>query len=396
MNGRARSPGRPSLAAVTDLDVPLRVCVVHPGTDLYGSDRMVLRTVQALAAGGARVDLRVPATGTLTGRLDELGVTWQRVDFPVLRRTLLSPRGLLELLRRLLTSLPAVVRAVRASDVVYVNTVSCGVWLAVAALLGVPSVCHVRENEPQMGRAQRRLLLAPLLCATAVLANSRSTLSWTTGTWPRLAGRARVVYNGLDLPAHALADPLSGPGPVRLLVVGRLSGRKGQEVAVRALARLRDGGADAVLSLVGDHYPGYEDHVAGLHALVAGLHLQDRVDFAGFRTELDAVWAAGDVALVPSLLEPFGNVAVEAMAAGLPVVASAVQGLTEIITPGRTGWLVPPGDDALLAAAVAEVLADPVRSRAVAAAGAAEVRERFALARYDTEVTSAIGSVTRR
>lgn len=368
----------------------MRVAVVHPNTDLYGSDRMLLRTVQALHAAGLEVELFVPARGAFTKELDELHLAWQLVAFPVLRRTLLSPKGLTQLGRDLLLSLPAVVRATRRADCVYVNTVNCGVWLAAARAVGVPALCHVRENEPGMGRLQRTLLLLPLLMATRVLANSRSTKDWVVGSFGRLGTRTQVVYNGLDLPVAASVLQLRAGDPVRLLVVGRLSWRKGQDVAVRALARLREAGVDASLTLAGDHYPGYEAYVDDLHRIADGLGVSDHVHFVGFQHDLAPVWAAADVALVPSLLEPFGNVAVEAMAAGVPVVVSRVQGLTEIVEAGRTGWFVLPGDDQALAQAVQALLGNPGLTRAVAATAAEDVRRRFSLARYNTDIVTAI------
>jgi glycosyltransferase involved in cell wall biosynthesis len=89
------------------------------------------------------------------------------------------------------------------------------------------------------------------------------------------------------------------------------------------------------------------------------------------------VWpwlAEADIVVVPSRWEPFGNVAVEGMLARRPVVASSVQGLTEIVRPGQTGLLVPPDDPAALAAAIATLLGDWPRAKALAAA-AGKMRE---------------------
>jgi glycosyltransferase involved in cell wall biosynthesis len=372
-----------------------RIVIVHPNTDLYGSDRMLLRSLLALRDAGAEVELHVPAPGAFTDRLRELGIAWHRTEFPVLRRTLASPAGVLRLARQLVISLPAVVRALRAADVLYVNTINCGIWLLVAKALGVPAICHVRENEAQMGRTQRMLLLAPLLAATKILTNSRSTQDWVVGALPRLGGRTKVLYNGLDLPDAPYARPFEHSSGLRLVVVGRLSWRKGQDVAIRALADLRKSGIDATLTLVGDHYPGYEAYVEGLHELASKLEVDGVVDFAGFHSELEPFWANTDIALVPSLLEPFGNVAVEAMAAGVPVVASDVQGLAEIIDDGATGRLVPAGDASALATVIRQLASDSNTAQAMAAMATRTVLKRFSLDRYNTELVAEVSTTPR-
>jgi glycosyltransferase involved in cell wall biosynthesis len=373
----------------------MHVVVVHPNTDLYGSDRMLLRAVLALRDASDEVELHVPAEGAFTRELGRLAIPWQQTAFPVLRRTLLNPSGLYQLARQLITSLPAVVRAVRRADVVYVNTVNCGTWLVVAKLLGVPAVCHVRENEPGMGRLQRALLLAPALCATRVLTNSCSTRDWVLGAFGRLRKKTEVLYNGLELPEEPYARPFDVPGRVRLLLVGRLSWRKGQTVALQALAAVRRAGVDATLTLAGEHYPGYEAYVEELHTLVADLDLTDVVRFVGFHHDLSPFWADADVALVPSLLEPFGNVAVEAMAAGVPVIASAVQGLAEIIEDGVTGRLTRAGDVDALTHAILQFVHEPESAIQMATTAAHTVAERYSLDRYQREVVQAITAVPR-
>jgi glycosyltransferase involved in cell wall biosynthesis len=110
--------------------------------------------------------------------------------------------------------------------------------------------------------------------------------------------------------------------------------------------------------------------------------VSERVRFAGFRSDVDNVYGAADVVAVPSTQpDPFPNAALEAAAAGCCVVAANHGGLPEMLEDGVTGRLVTPGDPAALAAALAQLRADPAARKRLGAAAAIDTRERFAPAR---------------
>jgi glycosyltransferase involved in cell wall biosynthesis len=110
---------------------------------------------------------------------------------------------------------------------------------------------------------------------------------------------------------------------------------------------------------------------AALEALARELGIGSRVAFLGWRGDVGALLSASAVLVVPSRVEPLGNVVLEGFAAIRPVVAAAADGPRELIEDGRNGLLVPIGDDATLAQAIAGLLADPARAHAIAAAGRA-------------------------
>ncbi len=215
--------------------------------------------------------------------------------------------------------------------------------------------------------------------------------------------RAAVVPNvtgGLEVadgPEVAVAEVAPGA----LLFVGRLRIRKGVEVAFAALrllavpsppgplsrksgrgGTLSDGFLEPLASTVGSHsgprllIAGDGDHRAALEAAAAGLsgiEFLGRCDSARIRRLLGGAAAL----VVPSTYEGMPLVVLEAMAAGVPVVASRVSGIPEVVVDGVTGWLVPPEDPAALALALAEVLADPAAARRRGEAGRRRVEERF-------------------
>jgi glycogen(starch) synthase len=191
--------------------------------------------------------------------------------------------------------------------------------------------------------------------------------------------RVVVVPNGVD-PDTWVTTPSQqsaarrqlGIGDAPLVVlVGRLEHEKGGHDAIEALDLMR---TPAHLALVGEGA-----RRGDLHAHAQRLGLGDRVHMPGRLADRDvaAVVGGADVALVPSRYEPFGLVALEAMAAGTPVVATATGGLRDVVSDGVTGRLVPPGAPGPLAEAIDALLGDPTARRSVADQAAAAVRDHF-------------------
>ncbi len=181
----------------------------------------------------------------------------------------------------------------------------------------------------------------------------------------RLRGTYRVIPNGVDVARFATASPADlGPG-TKLLFVGRLHERKGFAVAVDALSHLAPSRPDLRLVVAGD---------GTQRAALEGLDpaARDRVTMLGAvrNEDLPPISAACDVFVAPNTGgESFGLVLLEAMAAGLPVVASDIPGFDEVVIDGLDGLLVPPGDPAALAAAVARLLDEPETAGRLAEAG---------------------------
>jgi len=150
-------------------------------------------------------------------------------------------------------------------------------------------------------------------------------------------------------------------------MVGRLAPWKGQHVFLEAFARAfpaggagaDEGTRSAEALLVGSALFGEDDYVAALHAQVADLGLEGRVRFTGFVDDVAALLAEVDVVVHASVVaEPFGQVVVEAMAAGRPVIASDLGGPAEVVTDGVDGLLSPAGDADALAACLVRLADD--------------------------------------
>jgi len=174
---------------------------------------------------------------------------------------------------------------------------------------------------------------------------------------PGLKSRVTVLYNGIDTAEFRNAIPLPrerihpslGPGHRIMVMTASFTGKKDHATVIRALAMLPDA---FVLLLPGDG-PGR----AGMMKLAADLGLRDRVFFPGLRTDIPELIRAGDYAVQSSRFEGFGLAALEAMAAGVPLLASRIPGLSEVAE--GAGTLVEPGDPRALAEAVMELENDP-------------------------------------
>lgn len=189
--------------------------------------------------------------------------------------------------------------------------------------------------------------------------------------------RLRVIRNSARLSAFERRDPaarwklmeLYAAPPERIvLAAGRLSPEKGFHVLVEAAAQVPE--ARFVLFGEGSLRPELERRVSELG-------LADRFVMPGFRTDLDSLIAAADVVVLPSFTEGLPNVALEASAAGVPVVATAVGGTPEVIADGETGFLVPPGQPAAIAAKLNQLVNDSVLRSRFGAAGKQRMIDRF-------------------
>lgn len=379
--------------------VSMRVLLTHSSADMYGSDRMAAEAAGALVQGGHDVCVVLPGEGPLGAKMREVGAEVRYVDVPVLRKSSLRPHGFVTLLGELARASPSMWVAIRhvRPDVVYVNTITQPWWLALAWLLRLPSVTHVREAEPQLPRLVATGLMLPLLLSDKIICNSRSTEDEVRRAVPVRADRLQVIYNGKDWSGYELAESppqdTESPRTLVILVVGRLSPRKGQDVVIRALGDLVSLGVQATVRLAGDVFPGYEWYERDLREMAVSLGVGDRVEFLGFVEDIGPELVRASVAVVPSRIEPFGTVAAESMAASVLTIVAEVQGLTEIVTDRQTGLTFPSEDSGALAIRCLWVMQNPEAVNQIVTAGHESVLRRFTTERYRDHIVTAIESV---
>lgn len=379
-----------------------RVLSVDHVARLSGGELALLRLVEAL--DGTDVHVLTFESGPLLPALGAVGVTSEVVAMAARTRDLSRERvGRRLPLAALFDTSVQVVRLVRRfrrlrPDVVHTNSLKAGLVAGTAARLArVPCVWHVRDviDTDSYGRVGVRIVrgLARRVPA-AVIANSDTTLA-SLRLPVDTARRAVVVPD--PLPDSFFVDAPAAPrnGDLVVGIVGRLAPWKGQHVFLDAFARaFPHGGARAVV--IGDALFGEDDYRDALHEQAERLGIAARVDFRGFRHDVRAELADLDVLVHATVTaEPFGQVVVEGIAGGLPVVATAAGGPAEIITDGRDGVLVPPGNVDALATALTDLARDPDRRQRIGREARATA-ERFRagpLAARVAEVLHATGRV---
>lgn len=352
-----------------------RVALITNSVAMGGVEEHVRQIAAGLRERRAAVLAVVPEDGAV----DELAVAARRAGAAVVRLTLASQKHRLGSLRRFFR----LVRLLRAwrPDVCHVHLIGFtgGRWIIVAArLAGVPRLLctvHIAPAEPQPTRVRlERSLLGRLVDRyVAVSRASRDHLIANLGLPP---AKVEAVPNGVQLERFAAADESDRcrvrrafgvePAAPVVGVVARLSEQKGLTHLIAATPAILREHPDTQIVVVGEG-----PLRAALEQQARSIGVADHVRLVGYRTDVAACLRAMDVFVLPSLYEGLPLSVLEAMGAGLPVVATRVDGTPEAVGDGDTAVLVPPADPAALAAAVNSVLGDPDRAAAMAAAGRA-------------------------
>lgn len=230
---------------------------------------------------------------------------------------------------------------------------------------------------PERWRLDEKVARARFVACISHFCRSQMMLFSDPAHWPKL----EIVRCGIEPERYGTAPNRPAGAAPRLLFIGRLAAVKGVPVLLQALAQLAPAHPGLGLTLIGDG-----PDRAALAAQAAALGLSERVVFAGLQGEAEVAeaLAAHDMLVLPSFAEGVPVVLMEAMASRLPVVATRVGGVAELVRDGESGLLVAPGDADGLSEAIDTLLNDPSRARRMGAAGRA-----FVLARHDVRQEAA-------
>lgn len=281
-------------------------------------------------------------------------------------------------------AIPAMIGLFRRGgfDLVYGNNTSGASKnaLIAAKMSGLPFIYHIRA---MAGTRSWRKVGFLRFADAAVAVSEACARSYRDYLRPPLP---YVVHNGVPEPttsfprdeARAHLERLAGAGArdVVILSVGNVDARKAPHYAVRALARVAPSLPETRLVLVGrlNREPGYTERI---RRLVRELGLEDRVTLTGFREDVPRLLAGADLLLHTAVEDPHPRAVIEAMAAGLPVVAFAADGVAETVEEGVTGRLIRPGDVDALAGALHDLARDASRRQTLGERGRQRARDRF-------------------
>jgi glycosyltransferase involved in cell wall biosynthesis len=367
----------------------IRALHVYPG-NLYGGVERMLATFAAARVDGLEQRFALCFEGRLAGEVRAAGAPLQMLGDVRLSR----PWTVVRARRRL----SAVLDDARPDVVICHSSWTHGLFGDVARTRGIPLVFWLHDavtGDTWADRLAKRTRPDLAIC----------TSEFARGTLPRLWKdvASDVVYPPVPPPDAGAVDRravrarLETPAEdVVILQASRMEPWKGHRLLIEGLGRLRDVGGWTAWIAGGAQRPHEEAHLAEMYALAQSLGIAPRIRFLGQRDDVPALMASADVLCQPNLgPEPFGIAFVEAMHAGLPVVATAIGGAREIVD-ASCGILVPPQNPVVLADALRRLIGDPDLRARMSAEGPAHARALCDLHQQTTKLRDVLATVVRR
>jgi glycosyltransferase involved in cell wall biosynthesis len=245
---------------------------------------------------------------------------------------------------------------------VHTNGVRGTFYAGLAAMARrVPTIWHVRVLGSDDHLFEDKILYALVDRIIVVSKAVRSRFYWAKDQ-----SKVRLIYNGVDLSQFSceadtekIRRSLGLKDQVVVGVVAQLVPSKGLDILIKAFRSVWDSEPRARLLVIGEEPDNQENYFKKLRYLVSTLGLTQQVTFLGYREDVSKIISICDIGVLSSLSEGFGRVLIEFMAAGKPVVGSAIGGIPEIVANGTSGFLVSPGDEKALTEAILRLLKDP-------------------------------------
>lgn len=369
----------------------------HTG-QVSGAERMLLMIL-------ARLDQRLfdpivicPEHGPLLKMAMNLGVPVQGVPALEARFTW-RPDRLLSYFKSFFLVIRQLRRKIVSAgpDLIHANSIRAGLVASTATFgLGTRVVWHLHDLLPRHPLSSVIRAFALVSTRARMIAVSQAVADNFRGAFFPLRKRVSVILNAIELEMPGPnqdtrqkmreelqlteAEPVIG-------IVGQLTPRKGQLELIRAFALALKEIPRAILIIVGAPLFNRDDEYAQLLKETAGeLGIAEQVRMIGERRDVPAIMRALDLVVINSSAEPFGLVALEAMGYGTPILAAVSGGIPELIEHNNNGWLVPQGDERVLAAAIVSLSRQPELRDRFAQQGRKHIAARFSAGRYLKEL----------
>jgi len=365
-----------------------RILYVHGISKIGGAEQELLRVLEHLDREQFLPFVVCPGSGPLLNQVRKLGVLVYPASLPPWRKikTILKIPGAVWLIFRLIRDLRI--------DLVHVNDYWWGPLTSMAARIAkVPCVVHIRQEVEPIRIPQYWFKKPQRLIAVS---NGIKKVVVESGVE---ASKIIVLHSGVD--TSMSADAAEGkrirdcygllPDQPVIGTVANIFPRKGHEFLIEAIREIQKELPRIHCLIIGEGDPDYR---ALLLERIEKAGLEKAITFTGFQSGVLAYIAAMDVFVLPSLLEGFGIVLLEAMIMERPVVATAVGGIPEIVEDQATGFLVPPGNSRALTEKILTFLRDPALRKRLGQAGRKRVLEHFSIDCMVSQLQKLYGELT--
>lgn len=370
------------------------ILFIHQSAELYGSDKTLLQLLQNLDKKRFYPVVVLPSNGPLKEELKKNNIEVEIAPVLKLYRGLVKPQNTIKFFFEISTGLKTLkqLHKTHKFDIVYSNTLAVLVGLLFAWRKSIKHIWHVHEiiEKPTFFKKAFIKLLS-LSSTETIIFNSIATQKfWSVNS--QIRNKGFVVRNGIE-------DNFEGkPKKVELVrknlfhsnkdeiiigLVGRISRWKGQFLLLEAFQKLSLKYSNIKLVFIGNTPPNQKHFKENLKTEIQQNNLENKVLIIPFQNEINNVWQAIDIVAVPSTEpEPFGMVAIEAMAASKPVIAANHGGLQEIVVNNKTGYLFEPNNVESLESALEELILNEERRIEFGVEGKNRVKNNFTVTKY--------------
>ncbi|HEU4495522.1 MAG TPA: glycosyltransferase family 4 protein [Flavobacterium sp.] len=346
----------------------INILFIHQSSELYGSDKTLLLLLQNIDRNKYFPIVILPCNGPLKEKLEEKNIEVKIAPVLKLHRKMFSPKNIFLFFSQIKSGIKTLdaLNEIYHFDIVYSNTLAVLLGIIYASRKKIKHIWHVHEiiESPVTFKKAFQKLLS-LKGNTAIVCNSLATQKfWDVNS--KISSKSMTILNGQELTAGDISDVeiqkirkelFDSENQIIIALIGRISRWKGQSVLLDAYIKLAITHKNIKLIFVGSAPPNQELFLENLQNNVLKYNLQHKVKIIPFQRDISKIWKSIDIAVVPSIEpEPFGLVALEAMLAKKPVVASDHGGLSEIVRHNETGFLVKPNDSEELAEALEKLV----------------------------------------
>lgn len=375
----------------------MRILFLHSSSDLYGASKILLAINELCAKKGHQVTVVVSEDGPLVSKLKDLGATIIITDLGILRRQYLNPAGMLNRLVANFKAYTTLIKLCKTQqiDLIYSNTTGVIVGVFVAAKLGIRHLWHIHEiiEKPNLlFRILSRLINTKNNQAIAV--SEAVKTHWTKYVQPN---KIDVLYNGVDYwlfenTESNLRQSLNiSHNTILIGMMGRVHFWKGQDYFVNIAGEIFKSYKNVHFLIVGDAFAGYEYLHDNINQLIEKHGLQGHVTQLPYRSDIANIYSALDIFILPSLLpDPAPAVVTEAMAAGLPVVATQQGGAVEMMENNVSGLLISINDAPSAAAIIEPLLMNETFRKDMGAQAKKRMQEKFSRTQFNEQIMACI------